>query len=89
VNWEVRIPKRVLKDIKRIPKKDAKRLLAILEEISRNPYWGDIKKIKGEENVWRRREGGYRILYEIHPSRKIIDIFRITRRSTTTYRKRK
>lgn len=55
MNWEVRIPKRVLKDIKRIPKKDAKRLLAILEEISRNPYWGDIKKIKGEENVWRRR----------------------------------
>ena len=65
MSWEVRLVKRAAKEIKRIPKKDAKRLLFVLEELAENPYQGDIEKIKGEENVWRRRIGNYRILYEI------------------------
>lgn len=85
MDWNVKIAKRVLKEIEKFPNKDAKRLLFILEEISRNPYQGDIEKIKGEENVWRRRAGSYRILYETFPSRKFIWIFDIKRRTTTTY----
>jgi len=71
--------------MKRFPKKDAKRLLFILEEFTENPYQGDIEKIRGENNVWRRRVGSYRILYEVIPSQKSIEVFRIKRRTTTTY----
>lgn len=85
MSWNVKIAKRVLKEIKRIPKKDASRLLFVLEEISENPYRGDIEKIKGEENVWRRRVGSYRILYEIILSQKSISVFNIRRRATNTY----
>ena len=81
MSWNVKIAKRVLKEIKRIPKKDASRLLFVLEEISENPYRGDIEKIKGEENVWRRRVGSYRILYEIILSQKSISVFNIRRRA--------
>ena len=31
MNWEVKVAKRATKEIKRIPKKDAKRLLFLLE----------------------------------------------------------
>mgnify|MGYP001614359493 FL=1 len=85
MSWNVKIAKRVLKEIKKIPKKDASRLLFVLEEISENPYRGDIEKIKGEENVWRRRVGSYRILYEIILSQKSISVFNIRRRATNTY----
>jgi len=86
MNWRIKIAKRVLKQIKRIPKKDAKRLLFILDKLTENPYQGDIEKIKGEENTWRRRVGNYRILYEIFPKQKFISVYNIQRKTTTTYR---
>jgi mRNA interferase RelE/StbE len=89
MSWDVRVAKRVLKEIKRLPKKDAKRLLFVLEELTKDPYQGDIEKIKGEDNVWRRRIGNYRILYEVIPNKRHIYIFQIRRRTTATYRKRK
>jgi len=50
-----------------------------------NPYRGDIEKMKGEENIWRRRIGAYRIFYEIIPKEKVIYVFRAERRTTKTY----
>jgi len=88
MDWKIKIAKRASKEMKRIPKKDAKRLLFVLGELAENPYQGDIEKIKGEDNVWRRRVGNYRILYEIIPKQRHIDIFQICRKTTTTYRKR-
>lgn len=86
MRWKVKIAKRVLRQIKRVPKKDAKRFLFVLEELANNPYQGDIKKIKGEENTWRRRIGNYRILYEVFPKRKFVSVYNVQRRTTTTYR---
>lgn len=88
MSWKVRIAKRVSKEMKRIPKKDVKRLLFVLEGLAKDPYQGNIEKIKGEDNVWRRRVGSHRILYEIILKGKYIDVFQIRRRTTTTYRKR-
>lgn len=87
MSWKVKITNKASKQMRRIPKKDANRLLFILEGLTNNPYQGDIEKIKSENNVWRRRVGNYRILYEIKPKQRQIDIFRIRRRATTTYRK--
>jgi len=84
-SWEVL--RRISRSkIKRIPKKDAKRLLLVLDKLVKDPYQGDIKKIKGEENTWRRRVGNYRILYEILPRQKSISVYNIQRRTTITYR---
>lgn len=85
MSWKVKIAKRASKQMKRVPEKDAKRLLSVLEGLTENPYRGDIEKIKGEDNVWRRRVGNYRILYEIKPKQRHIDVFQIRRRTTTTY----
>jgi len=85
MSWNFKIAKRVLKEVKGFPEKDAQRLLFILEEMVKNPYRGDIEKIRGKENVWRRRVNSYRILYEIFPKQKFIWIFDIKRRTTTTY----
>ncbi|MBU3942626.1 type II toxin-antitoxin system RelE/ParE family toxin [Patescibacteria group bacterium] len=87
MSWKIKIAKKALKELKRIPKKDAKRLLFTLEELIDNPYRGDIEKIKGEDNTYRRRVGNYRVLYEILSKEKYIEVFDIRRRTTTTYRK--
>lgn len=87
MSWEVKIAKRVLKQAKRIPKKDAERLFIVLQTLSQNPYKGDIEKLEGEENVWRRRIGAWRIIYEIFPKWKIVLVEDIRRRTDTTYKR--
>jgi mRNA-degrading endonuclease RelE of RelBE toxin-antitoxin system len=41
--------------------------------------------MRGEEDVWRRRIGSYRVLYEVATSDRIVHVFRVVRRSSTTY----
>lgn len=84
-NWKVKVRERVYKDIEKFPQKDKERILQIFESFSFNPFAGDIEKMKGEENVWRRRVGAYRIFYEILPKEKVIYIFRAERRTSKTY----
>jgi len=57
----------------------------VLRELIYNPYAGDIEKIEGDKDVWRRRIGSYRILYEINENRKLIYVFDIKRRASNTY----
>ncbi|KKT20787.1 MAG: Addiction module toxin, RelE/StbE family [Parcubacteria group bacterium GW2011_GWB1_43_8] len=84
--WELKIRDRALKNVEKFPKKDRERITGVIErEIGLNPYLGDIEKIKGEENHWRRRIGAYRIFYEIIPQEKTIFVFRIERRTSKTY----
>lgn len=89
MSWQLKIAKKVLKQMKRVPQKDAQRLLLVFEELSNNPYRGDIEKIEGEENTWRRRIGDYRIIYELLPKQRFISVVDVRRRTTTTYRKRR
>lgn len=85
MNWQIKIAKRTVKQIKKFPKNDFEALLKMLEGFERNPFQGDIKKIKGEGNVWRRRMGNYRIIYEIFLNGKSVAILDIKRRTTNTY----
>lgn len=85
MNWELRLRTRVRKTLARFPKKDQRQILIVFKELSVNPYAGDIEKIEGENNVWRRRVGAYRIFYEVFPKEKFIYIFRIRRRGSKTY----
>lgn len=53
--------------LKRAPKHIKERVLEFVEELSDNPLpenW-DIAKIKGEENVYRVRIGGWRLIYVV------------------------
>ena len=84
-NWKIEIREKAGKDAEKFPQKDKVRILQVIEAISLNPFSGDIGKMRGEENVWRRRIGVYRIFYEILPKDKVIYIFRIERRTSKTY----
>jgi len=65
MSWKVLLHPKVEKQLKHFPKKDIKRIEITLNQLEINPYLGDIEKMEGEENVWRRRVGSYRIFYEL------------------------
>lgn len=84
-NWDLQIDPGVFKVLRKIPKHDARVILAVIHLLPVDPYRGDIRKMKGEENTWRRRSGTYRIFYHIKNVEKKLLVFRIERRTSKTY----
>ena len=41
------------------------RILAELEKLQTNPFSGDIKRIKGKEDIFRLRLGSFRVYFRI------------------------
>ena len=56
-----------------------------MEECAVNPYAGDIEKMEGTEDIWRRRIGAYRITYEIRTKEKMVYVFEVAHRTSNTY----
>ncbi len=85
VNWALKINPDVYKDLSKFSKDYAKKILDIIENLPSNPYFGDIKKIKGEKHLWRRRIGSYRIFYELCLDKNLIYVLWVERRKSKTY----
>ncbi len=85
-NWVLQVDPAVYKFLTRIPRKDAERILSIIEkQLPTNPFSGDVQKMGGEQNVWRRRVGAYRVKFEIIKNTRIIYVFSAERRTSKTY----
>lgn len=54
--------KRVLKDLDRLPKADLVRVDKTLQLLSKNPVPPGSKKLVGERDLYRVRQGDYRII---------------------------
>ena len=85
MSWDLIIDRQAKKDLKRMPRDTAKRLLDAVTILPADPYAGDIEKIKGEERMWRRRIGAYRIIYDVSARQKLIRVYEIKRKTSSTY----
>ena len=83
--WTLEVDPGVLKALKKIPKHDSLFLLEVIRLLPEDPYFGDIQKMKGVDEVWRRRTGAYRIFYRLKQFDKTILIFHLERRTSKTY----
>lgn len=68
-----------------MPREEQDRIQEALDELSENPYSGDIIKLGGEENLWRRRIGAYRIKFQIKVDDRIVFVYEVERRASKTY----
>ena len=75
MDWKLIIDKVVKKQLKKIPKNETRKIILAVEALPANPYAGDIKRMEGEKDVWRRRIGSYRIYYEVLTKEKTINVF--------------
>jgi mRNA-degrading endonuclease RelE of RelBE toxin-antitoxin system len=81
MTWNLRIANRVRKALARLPAKDRLALLDALEDMSVDPFGGDIVRLKAQPTTWRRRVGAYRIFFDVSPSKLTIDIIDVRRRT--------
>ena len=64
MRYDVQIDARVAKALRRIPPKDAERIMDAIDRLGDDPRPPGVKKLTGRPG-WRIRVGDYRILYEI------------------------
>ena len=73
--YRVIVRKSVSKDLKGIPQKDVRRILAAIKSLADDPRPSGTKKLSGQDR-YRLRQGNYRILYEIEDDRLIVCVVR-------------
>jgi len=84
-SWDLRIDSRVLKICKKLPRRDSEVLWGVIKLLPDDPYFGNIQKMWGQEDVWRRRVGAYRVFYKLKVAEKVILVFHVERRTSKTY----
>lgn len=78
--YNLRFKKSVSKDLRNIQNKDVKHILTYIESLRDNPRAEGCIKLSGKE-LYRVRQGMYRIIYEIQDSELIIVVIKVAHRS--------
>ena len=78
--YELRVRPSVAKDLRGIPKADVKRILERIEGLRDDPRAPGCEKLSGAE-LYRVRQGVYRIVYEIHDAMIVVEVIRVGHRS--------
>ncbi len=77
--YELRVRPSVAKDLCDIPKADVKRILARMKSLCDEPRGPGCEKLSGAE-LYRVRQGVYRIVYEIHTQWVVVEVIRVGHR---------
>jgi mRNA interferase RelE/StbE len=78
MRYEVELKPRARKDLRRIPKPDAARVVEALEKLE-NDLAGDVKRLTAFAPEYRLRVGDYRVLFEIEQTNRVV-VYRVRHR---------
>ncbi|MFO7964079.1 MAG: type II toxin-antitoxin system RelE/ParE family toxin [Desulfobacterales bacterium] len=77
--YRIYFKKSVWKDFQSIPKKDLRKILNVIESLSKDPRPPGCRKLSGQER-YRLRQGRYRIIYSIQDNEISVWIVKVGRR---------
>ena len=77
--YRVVFRKSVARDLRRIPNRDLRRILAAMKSLSEEPRPSGSEKLSGQER-YRVRQGSYRIIYEINGGEVVVVVVKVGHR---------
>jgi mRNA interferase RelE/StbE len=78
-SYRLQIKPSAAKEIEALPKKDRPRVVARIQELATNPRPPGCEKLSGHE-LYRVRQGNYRILYTVHDADLLVVVIKIGHR---------
>lgn len=78
--FELKFKASVAKDLRDIPKEHVQKILLQIDQLATDPRAEGCKKLSGFE-LYRRRVGKYRIVYEIRDHQLVIIVIKVGHRS--------
>ena len=79
-SYELRFKRSVAKELRAIPNRDVKKILACIDRLADKPRGEGCIKLSGQER-YRVRQGVYRIIYEIVDEEVIVMVVKVAHRS--------
>jgi len=76
IEWK----KSTRKDLSKLPASTVERIIETVEDLEENPFPYGTEKLSGSQHAYRIRLGDYRIVYEVVPELKLIEIQRVRHR---------
>ena len=88
MSWTFEFSEDAKQDLVSLPRPIQKRVARVLAQMATDPFQGDVKPLQGKEwkGVFRRRMGGYRLLFTADRAAETVFVVRILIRSGATYR---
>ncbi len=80
MTYQVDLSKRAERQLSKLDSDNQSLLGAAIDSLAVDPRPSGVKKLKGEENVYRLRVRDYRILYEIQDGELLILVIKIGHR---------
>jgi len=77
--YRVVFRKSVAQDLRPIPNRDLRKILATIESLSEEPRPSGIEKLSGQDR-YRVRQGNYRIIYEINDTDVVVVVVKVGHR---------
>lgn len=84
-SWRVVLTDDVEKQLRRLPGPVRRKIISVVDGMTKSPFSGDVRSLKGGDTLWRRRVGSYRVIFEIYPAERVVFIYDILRRTSSTY----
>jgi mRNA interferase RelE/StbE len=82
--YKLRIHQKVEKQLQRIPKNQQERMVSTMRSLRDDPRPSGYVKL--EEQLYRVRQGQYRIIYAVFDDEVVVVICKVARRSEDTYK---
>ncbi len=80
-SYKIKIKGSAQKEIRKLSSKELRdKVVDIINNLYTNPLPDESKKIKGSNNVYRIRQGTYRIIYQIYKNELLIIVIRVRHR---------
>ena len=83
-SFKLKIYHKVEKQLQRIPKKQLERVVKTMRSLRDDPRPSGCVKL--EEQLYRVRQGQYRIIYAVFDDQVVVVICKVARRSEDTYK---
>ena len=68
------------KDLRKLPDDVLKRVFNKVKLLANEPFPDGVRKLEGEENLYRLRVGDFRVIYSVNKKEKVIDLIYVRNR---------
>jgi mRNA interferase RelE/StbE len=80
MSYKIELKPSAIRTLGKIPKSDQRVIRLHIDSLANTPFPPNVKKLEGEENIYRIRVGDYRIVYQVHKKVLLILVLAIGHR---------
>lgn len=80
MSYRVEFAKQAIKQLNALPMREKQQLESKIDALAAEPRPAGVKKLQGQENLYRIRAGNYRVVYSIQDQKLLVVVVKVGHR---------